>query len=346
MPNLTLLEWAKTIDPNGSAAVIAELLSQTNAILTDAVFIEGNLPTGHRVTLRVGLPAVYWRQLNQGVPTSKSKTAQVDEAIGMLEAFSEVDCDLVKLNGNEAAFRLSEARAFIEAMNQEQAATMFYGNPAVDPEKFLGLAPRYSDLAAGNSQNILDAGGTAAAKQTSIWLITWGDNTIFCPFPKGSEAGLVQEDHGVQIITTGADDSAESGKRMKAFVERFQWKNGLVVKDWRYAVRICNIGTAAGGGDITKLTGTMDPIVGFDGILHQMIAAIARIPALGMGRSAFYCNRTSFTGLMRSALEKSNRTMSIQNAVTQFGTNEAMLSFLGIPIRQCDAILNTEAVVT
>jgi hypothetical protein len=62
---LTLADWAKRIDPDGRVPVVAELLSQSNEILEDAVFMEGNLPTGHRVVIRTGLPQVYWRALNQ-----------------------------------------------------------------------------------------------------------------------------------------------------------------------------------------------------------------------------------------------------------------------------------------
>ena len=40
-----------------------------------------------------------------------------------LEAWSEVDKDLAELNGNVGSFRLSEAKAFLEAMNQEFAQT-------------------------------------------------------------------------------------------------------------------------------------------------------------------------------------------------------------------------------
>ena len=125
---LTLADWAKRQDPDGKVPVVAELLSQSNEILEDAVFMEGNLPTGHRVVIRTGLPTVYWRSINQGVPRSKSTTAQVDESCGMLEAYAAVDRDLAMLNGNTAQFRLSEDTAFLEAMNQTQAGTMFYGH--------------------------------------------------------------------------------------------------------------------------------------------------------------------------------------------------------------------------
>lgn len=175
--NLTLADWAKRTDPNGSVPVVAELLSQTNEILQDAVFKEGNLPTGERVVIRTGLPTVYWRALNQGIPSSKSTTAQVDEACGMLEARSEVDKDLAMLNGNTAQFRLSEDTAFLEAMNQTQASTMFYGNPTTEPKSFLGLAGRYSSLSGGNLTNILDAGGTGS-DNTSVFLVCW--ETILC----------------------------------------------------------------------------------------------------------------------------------------------------------------------
>ena len=244
--NLTLADWAKRTDPEGRVPVIAELLSQSNEILEDCVFKEGNLPTGERVVIRTGLPAVYWRALNQGIPNSKSTTAQVDEACGILEARSEVDKDLAMLNGNTSQFRLSEDVAFLEAMNQTQATTMFYGNPAIEPKSFLGLAARYSAApgSSGIGQNIIEGGGTGS-DNTSVYLVVWGDNTVYCPFPKGSTAGLMHEDLGEQTVYDG-------NNRLQAYATRYQWKNGLVVKDWRYVVRIANIDAS----DMSNASGT------------------------------------------------------------------------------------------
>ena len=109
--NLTLADWAKRTDPNGNVPIIAELLSQTNEILEDAVFKEGNLPTGERVVIRTGLPTVYWRALNQGIPNSKSTSAQVDEACGMLEARSEVDKEF---GGEKLSENLSTAKKALD----------------------------------------------------------------------------------------------------------------------------------------------------------------------------------------------------------------------------------------
>src|SRR6266403_2040671 len=102
---LTYMEWAKRVDDDGRVAVIIELLSQTNEILMDMMVVEGNLPTGHRTTVRTGLPAATWRLLNYGVQPGKSTTAQVDDTIGNLQAFSRVDKDLLELNGNSSEFR-------------------------------------------------------------------------------------------------------------------------------------------------------------------------------------------------------------------------------------------------
>jgi hypothetical protein len=333
--NLTLLDWAKRVDPDGRVPVVAELLSQSNEILSDCVMKEGNLPTGDRVVIRTGLPTVYWRALNQGIPSSKSTTAQVDEACSILEARSEVDKDLAMLNGNTAQFRLSEDTAFLEAMNQTMAETMFYGNPANDPKEFLGLSYRYSKLTgADNSTNVLNGGGTDAGENSSIYLVVWGDQTVYCPFPKGSKAGLMHEDLGEQTVYSGDN-------RLQALVTRYQWKNGLVVKDWRYVVRIANIDTA----DALDQTGAQE-LVDATNILRLMTRATYKIPNLGVGRPAFYMNRSIHSALSVMAMDKTQGVLKIEQGLTQFGTAQSYLSFLGIPIRRVDALLTTEDAIT
>ena len=323
---LTLADWAKRLDPDGKVPAVAELLSQSNEILEDAVFQEGNLPTGHRVIIRTGLPTAYWRSINQGIPTSKSTTAQVDESIGMLEAYAKVDKDLALLNGNTNAFRMSEDSAFLEAMNQAQAQTLLYGNPATDPRQYLGLAPRYGAISgAGNAQNVLDAGGVST-NNTSIYLVVWGDNTTFCTFPKGSKAGLGHDDQG-ELVVYDANSNP-----YQAFQTHYQWKNGLVVKDWRYVVRICNINTA----NLVAESAAAD-------LIKLMSRALDRIPNLGMGRPAFYMNRTVYSMLRIQALNKSQNVLDINSGLNQFGTPTSWNTFEGVPLRRVDQNLNTEA---
>src|SRR5574337_853975 len=170
---LTYGDWAKRMDDGYRVASIIELLSQTNEILEDMLVMEGNLPTGHKTTIRTGLPQATWRLLNQGVPNAKSTTAQIVDTCGNLETYAVIDKDIADLNANTAEFRLSEVKAFLEGMSQQVAATLIYGNQFLNPERFTGLAPRYNTVNSANSQtatNILDAGGTASTN-TSIWIV-------------------------------------------------------------------------------------------------------------------------------------------------------------------------------
>ncbi len=319
---LTLADWAKRLDPDGSVPVIVELLSQTNSILEDMLWREGNLPTGHRTTVRTGLPAVAWRLLNQGVTPSKSTTAQIDEQCGMLEAWSEVDKDLALLNGNIGAFRLSEARAFLEAMNQEMASTLFYGNSGLAPEEFTGLSPRYSSSTAANGSNVIKA-GSVDVDNSSIWLVAWDAETISGIFPKGSKAGLMHDDYGETTVEVTA---GVGGTRMRALQERWQWKAGIALKDWRYVVRICNIDIS--GIDSVELIDFMEQ-------------AEETIPN-ELGRRVFYMNRR-----VRRALRKRYRDDVTSGGGLNYENvaGKRVLMFGQTPVRIVDALLTNETLV-
>ena len=325
---LTLSDWAKRLEPDGGKiSSIIELLSETNEILEDQLYMEGNLPTGHRTTVRTGLPTVAWRLLNQGVQPSKSATAQVDEQCGILEAWSEVDKDLADLNGDVAAFRLSEAQAFIEAMNQEMASTLFYGNSSTAPEEFTGLAVRYSDLSANNADNIV-VGGGAGSDNSSMYLIGWGANSIAGIFPKGSSAGLQHMDHGEQTIETSA---GIAGTRLRAYQDQWKWKCGIALKDWRYVVRGANIDISA----LVSKSSAAD-------LIDMMIKMMHRVPNLNNGKFCFYMNRTCF-----QMLDIQRRDDVAAAGMTYKEVDGKLVySFRGIPIRKVDALTETEATVS
>lgn len=323
----TLLDVAKRMDPDGKAAKIAEMLSQDNEVLDDMPWIEGNLPTGHRVTVRTGLPTAAWRKLNQGVARSKSTTAQIDEATAMLEGWSDVDKDLAELNGLESDFRLSESSAFIESMNQTMASTLFYGSTISTPESFLGLSPRFDDVpttsnGAENRDNVIDAGGTGT-DNASIWLIGWGPSTIHGIFPKGSKAGLQHEDLGLDTVLDA------NGNPYRAYRDHYQWKCGIALRDWRYVVRIANI-------DVSDLSST-----GLTGakLINLMTRALERIHSLNGVRPVFYMNRTIRSVLRQHAVEAvKNSTLTFEDI---YGKRVMMAS--EVPVRRTDALLNNEA---
>src|SRR3982750_855776 len=326
----TMADLAKRMDPNGSIAAVAELLAQSNEILDDLPWIEGNLPVGHRTTLRTSLPTVYWRRFNQGVLPSKSTTSQVDETVGMMEAYAEVDKELIKLYGNQgAAFRASEDNSFVEAMNIEFASKLFYGSLATTPEAFTGLATRISDVNFGESSSgakdgAVVEGGGSGSDNTSIWLVVWGPNTIHGIYPKGTEGGLQSEDLGwnTKVDSTGA--------MYEVLRSHFMWKCGIALRDWRYIVRIANI-------DWSNLVANSSAA----NLITLMIKAIDRIPNLNAGRPVFYAPRGVFTMLRIQALAATQYTTTFEEVA-----GRKVMAFQGIPIRKVDQILTTEAQLT
>lgn len=320
----TLLDVSKRLDPDGKIPTIIEVLMQENEILQDMMWKEGNLPTGNISTIRSDLPEIYWRNYNEGVPITKSKTAPVTDTVGMMEAFSSVDAKLAELNGNESAFRASEAKAFLQSFNQSLAQSLFY---ATGGEKFRGLATRYQDTDSDTNpyaEYILDGGGSGSTN-TSIWLCGWGDHTGYGIFPKGSKAGFQHEDLGRRKI------EVSTGNYMMALEDRFSWDAGLTIRDGRYFVRIANV-------DVNALTG--DVSAGAD-LVDLMTQAVEQIWSLTGVRPAFYMNRTVRSFLRRQRVHFPN----VQLKPTEVA-GKMELSFDEVPIRRVDQLINTEAKVT
>lgn len=228
-PNLANI--ASRLDPNGGAAMVANVLSKKNPILEDIPWIEGNLPTGHRITQAVNaLPSATWRRLNEGVAASKAETAQFDESCGMLEDESKIDEAVAELNGG-AAYRASEDLLKQEGFAQQFATALFYESTSSNPERIHGLTARYPATTGFTSSSYVLAGTNAGVNARSIWLITWKERKVYGVFPKGTKAGLEREDKGKERVLDG------SSNPFYAWVTRFKWRCGIAVEDYRYAVR-------------------------------------------------------------------------------------------------------------
>lgn len=321
--NPTLLDLAKRLDTDGKVADIVEILNQENPMAEDMTVLEANSTTGHRTIVRTGIPAPTWRKLYGGVMPSKSTTAPVTDSFGMVANYSNVDRSLVELSGDGAAFRLSEDRPILEGIAQEIASTLLYGNEKTAPEEFTGLSARYADVTAENGiDNIIDAGG-GSTDNTSIWLLVWGPRTIHGIVPKGSKAGIRQEDRGQQTVRLS------DGSQYEAYVTYYEQYMGLCVRDWRYGVRIGSIDVS----DLNTLSNTKN-------ILTWMTQATERIPNLNAGRPAFYMNRNLREKLRLGIIEKISSNLTWETVA-----GKRVMMFDDIPVRRCDAILNNEALV-
>ncbi len=332
----TLIDVLQTMSPDGKQMDIGEVLTQQNELLDDMVWREGNTITGHRDAVRTSLPTPSFRAINEGVPITKGGTTPIEETAAMLEDFSRVDRELAIMSGDVNSYRLREARPHVIGMGHKMATTVFYGNAGVDPKSFTGLAPRYNSLSVGNQAvNVINAGGTGSNLR-SIWLIGWSEDTITGIYPKNTAGGLDHEDatnasgqgaHGFPAAAALADSS---GNKFMGYEDHWIWRCGMMVKDWRYAVRIANIDpttlvlSGATGANLTDL----------------MVQALEQIEDLNGVRAAFYVPRSLRAYLRRQMQNQKGTFMSWDD---QGG--KRIMNFGEVPVRRTDALNVAEAQV-
>jgi hypothetical protein len=302
------------------------VLSMVNTILDDAPVMPANMGDYNLTSVMTGLPKGTWRLFNAGIPPETSSRVNIRDTCGNLEGYAEVDKTLADGSGDPAGWRASEDRAFVEGMSQTMATTIFYGNQLINPERFTGFSPRFNTVTAANAQsamNVIDAGGTST-NNCSIWLIVWGENSNYLFFPRGSNAGISVRDLGEDTLL-----DATNG-RYQGYRTHFQWQLGLASCDWRQCVRIANINTT----NVSTLT----VAGGAPDLISAMQHAVGRIYNLNAGQAVWYMNRTAWSAFNRQASVVPNLALPLE----QVG-GKRFQSWMGMPIKIVDALLNTEA---
>jgi hypothetical protein len=214
---------------------------------------------------------------------------------------------------------MDEATGFLEGLSQTFATTFFYGNANTDPEQFSGLATRMSSLSA--TTNVIGSSGTGS-DLTSVFGVQWNARYVHLIYPKGSAVGLMHEDLGLDTV----EDS--DGNKFRAYVDHFQWKTGLSVRDPRSIFRLANI-ESTGSSNI------------FDE--DNLITLINRMPMSARGL-VMYVNATLKTQMQIALKDKTNVNYTADSGDGLSGM--PLLRFQGHPIRKSDAITITEAALT
>lgn len=325
----TLLDLAKQPLAKDVADII-NLLVQYNPMLEDAPSYPCNNGMTHSTTVLTGLPTVTWGRLYKGIPATKGSKQIVNDTTGFVESASIVDVrlvDTVEKAEDKASIRMTEAEGHVEAMAQEVAQTIFYGDSALEPEKPTGFSPRFNDLGAENAKQIIDGGGVGS-DNTSIWMITWDKQASHLLYPNKGKIGLTRFNHPGVVLETDSD-----GNKFKAYREDFEWHFGLTVRNWQYVARVCNI-------DVSDLV--IDAATGADviNLMTEMYYA-HKGRRLAKGKTMIYMN----TNLVKY-LDYQSRNVAGKNLFLTFketGPNaKEVLHFRGIPIRETDALLETE----
>lgn len=313
---LSLVEVAKRTNPDGTMATIAEVLNETNSIISDAIWREANDTFSNKTVRRAALPSGSWRKLNEGVAVEASKTIELVDTIGMLETWAENDIEVIKGFSNPMQARNDEAMSFVEGLGQTMASTMIYGNSDTTPEKFTGLAPRMGSVSA--TTNVINEGGSGN-DTTSIYIVDWSPNGVYMIYPKNSMAGLEHEDRGIETAT----DS--SNNKYRAYVDVFTWKAGMVVKNSKSIARLANI-EPDGASNI------------FDE--DNLITLMNRMTQ-GPGRR-IYCNQAVLTQMEIRAKDKTNIHYTTVNDIAP----GPVTMFKGVPVRLVEQITEAETSIS
>ena len=328
----SLLDLKLRQDPDGKIARrIIELQAKVDGALDDFQVEECNNGNTHETIVRTGLPEGTWRQLYQGVDSSKSTTAKVLETTGMLEMRSTLDVKLTGLrSGGDAAkeYRFSEEAPFRQALKRDVMSTFFYGNNSVTPSKFTGIAARFNtrnEATAATAANVIHGGGSGI-DNTSIYIHTWGDLYGKLIVPAGTNAGISVRDLGE------SDVNDDNGKPYRALQTLYGWDLGYSLRDWQGVVRIANI-------DVSELTKTGSTGADLGDLITQGLELLPD-DAFALGKVVIYVPKIIRSFLRRQMQNRDNVMLHWDEIA-----GKKVLHFDGTPIRRCDSIVLNEALV-
>jgi hypothetical protein len=309
----TMADIVSRTAPDGSIErKIASRVGRTNQILQFLPWREANKVDGHQFVQAIGLPTITYTKYNEGIPKSKGQTKQVQDSVARMEVFSDIDTRLARANNYEKAFRESEDMLFAEAMNQQFASDLVYGNTTTSPEKFIGLSPRRAtpNTVRNNDGYYMISGSGAGSDNTSVWVLELGEDGVYGIYGKGTMPGLKMTDKGEEKVTDASSND------YYVYRTHWEWNVGLTIKRPGAAVRICNIDSS----NLVAESSAAD--------LSVLLQRAMNLMEGGLGQRVILMNKTTIAWLGIQASKET--TLGLHNVEDTFG--KPMLSFWGVPI--------------
>jgi hypothetical protein len=309
---LTMLDLARRRGSDAVVGLIEE--NQNQAPEFNVVPVRPIDGTTFLATTRVGLPAVQFRKVNEGVPTSKSEYAQKLSQCFFLDAQLEVDTAIIEADemGLGTAGILADEAQGVSLALMLLVGTQFYYGQSNDANGFQGLV-NFVD-----SSMVVNASGTTAATGSSVYGVKFGHKHV--EFVAGRKSSLTMGRWREQQIQRPDPITGEQ-KKLTALVNNLQGWLGLAIGHVKSVGQIYNLTEDAGHGWTDALTARM----------------LEKFPA-GMAPDRLFATRRSIRQLQESRSAVSQQTYGA-GAVAPYPTES-----MGIPIVPTDSILNTEVI--
>ena len=338
----TIWDVYSQLDPKGGYLPLIEQLTKTNELFDYLPVIESNDFFTHRTNVRTGLPAVYYKSVNRGVPPSTATHATVLDPMATLSSLSQIDPEALISAPDKAMARWNLEKAHPIALGNKYGEVFIYGKHAESTtaaadlgSEVLGLAQRYSDPTAGNGDNIISAGGANNDENTSVYVLGLSPETLHGAYPRGTPAGLDMRNLGMQLVPR--EETAGDGRQMLAESMMFFLRHAVCLPDWRAGVRICNLDVS----DFKAQTGTQLATASTH-LFKCLSRAIDRVLEIPGVTPVILANQTVKSWIRIAAMEKTTSVLGIEAGLNQFGMPRQQLYFQSVPVLTMNAILNTE----
>lgn len=317
--NGNILEFAKEFVKNTSLFNSLPWKKASEA-LHDTTGVQGKLPTPQ------------WTGLDRGVKPSKGTWEQREENIALIESWSETNQKTYEISPNGKALRWMNDRLHIIAMGLEAEEKLLYGNPEVDSYQPLGFMPRmnavtdmYAMKSGAREKHVcLSAGGSTANGESSILLLAKGPMSPNLLYPNH------KANNGIQFNAFPFENvKDEEGGYIRRALSQFIMMFGLSIANRQTAARIANIDTTS-STSIGNISGALYEAIASFPKEYRSSVEIWTTPKVILEMRKLYAGRVN-PATYRDAVDK--------NAIGD-------VMFDNFVIRQCDSMVDTEAVVS
>lgn len=334
--HMTLAEMLRRESPNGLPADIVDVISQENYIVQDATVLECNNGSYHEDTRTVSKPSGAERIYGQGVAPEAGITEVITEPTCLVSGLSQIDVSQANgAAGGAANFRRTEEGLFVSGlMDNTFIPRLFRGDRSTNSRQIDGINLRsdYNALSSDHVYDNADGNASATANKTSIYIIQWGQKMVNLITKKGNSLTptnpFYRKDYGDRLV----QDPNDSTKKLPMYETWFEASFGIFVHDPRCIKRICNIST-------TNIDGVDD--FSFD---ENLLIDATNALKYGKRNAVIYCNQTILSQIQKRGNEKGNAFYTEMEGEGPFA--RPVTRFNGIPIREVEGILNTQATVS
>ena len=246
---LSFNEIAKRTDKNGMPVQIFEAMEEVNPVFKFIPAIECNHPYQHWVPRRTSKGTATWRKFYKGSATTATTTQVAKFEVGLLEARSEVDEDIVDGAAGGEAGRISVRRTedigIASGMGDQVMDTLISGTSAGSPEEIDGLQQYLNSL---SQLTVMDGNNDGG---TSIYIVDFNTKSgAYMIYPAGGNNG------GLDVRTTPTGNAEgkkwvidDDGNEYLAYCTQFKWWVGLCITDELAVGRYANINPTVGGSN-------------------------------------------------------------------------------------------------